>query len=120
MRRQRIRKGLILLSFLLLPVTLNFFSPALIIEGASQGIVSGSFIFFGSLWLSSIFLRRSFCGWLCPGAGLQESCFTVKGTAVKGGRYNWIKYGLWVPWIGIIALLAVGAGGRVALILSCV
>jgi len=49
MKRQRVRKALILISFFLFPVTIFYLSPVLIIEGASQGIVAGSFIIFASL-----------------------------------------------------------------------
>ncbi|HEY3374470.1 MAG TPA: 4Fe-4S dicluster domain-containing protein [Candidatus Aquicultor sp.] len=111
MKRQRIRKALILISFLLFPVTLNYFSPALIIEGAAKGIVVGSFIIFTALFFFALFLGRAFCGWLCPGAGLQEACFVVQDKTVKGGKRNWIKYFIWVPWITTIAFFAIRAGG---------
>ena len=35
--RQRIRKGVILTTFLLFPIIMNYFSPYVIIDGASQG-----------------------------------------------------------------------------------
>jgi hypothetical protein len=63
--RQRIRKGIILVTFLLLPAIFYYFSPYLIIMGASEGIISGSFIVFAVLFLSSLFLGRGFCGWFC-------------------------------------------------------
>ena len=50
--RQRIRKGVILTTFLLFPIIMNYFSPYVIIDGASQGIVNGSFIVFGLMFLS--------------------------------------------------------------------
>jgi polyferredoxin len=61
----------------LFPVTINYFSPYIIIDGASQGVVAGSFITFALLFLVSLFLGRAFCGWICPAGGLQEWCFTV-------------------------------------------
>ncbi|MGD2103952.1 MAG: hypothetical protein PVJ55_02410 [Anaerolineae bacterium] len=36
--RQRIRKGLLLLSLLLFPLTLYYFSPTLIIQGALEAV----------------------------------------------------------------------------------
>ncbi|MHA2071805.1 MAG: 4Fe-4S binding protein, partial [Candidatus Thorarchaeota archaeon] len=65
-RRQRLRKGLIFTSFLLFPIIMNYFSPYLIIEAALLGIMNGSFIVFTLLFISSLFLGRGFCGWLCP------------------------------------------------------
>jgi hypothetical protein len=57
-RRQRIRKALIIFSFLLFPITINYFSPYV--------IVNGSFISFTLMFLSALFLGRLWCGWACP------------------------------------------------------
>ncbi len=110
-RRQRVRKGLIFAIFLLLPVILNYFSPYLIIDGASQGIVNGSFIVFMLLFFFSLLLGRAWCGWACPAAGLQESCFPVKDSPAKQGWRDWIKWVLWIVWIGFIIYAAISAGG---------
>lgn len=56
---QRIRKGLVILTFLSFPVTLNFLSPYVIIDGDMKGIVNGSLIMFGLMFLSSLFLGRA-------------------------------------------------------------
>lgn len=111
MKRQKTRKAIIFISFLLFPVTLYYFSPALIIEGAFQGIMTGSFILFSLLFISSLLLGRAFCGWGCPGAGLQEACFMIRDKRARGGRYDWIKYFIWAPWIGIIVFASIKAGG---------
>lgn len=42
--RQRVRKTLLLISFLLFPITIWYFSPYLIIQAASEHIINGSFI----------------------------------------------------------------------------
>ncbi|MFX1605045.1 MAG: 4Fe-4S binding protein [Promethearchaeota archaeon] len=110
-RRQRVRKGAIIGSFLLFPVIMNYFSPYLIIEVASVGIMNGSFIVFTLLFLSSLFLGRGFCGWVCPAGGLQEICFAVNDKRAEGGRRDWSKYACWLPWIVIIIGLIVMAGG---------
>lgn len=109
--RQKTRKAIILISFLLFPITIYYFSPVLIIEGAREGIIVGSLIVFVVLFLASLFLGRAFCAWVCPGAGLQEWCFTVNDKKVRGGKFNWIKYFFWVPWISIIITMAILAGG---------
>ena len=44
--RQKIRKALIIFSFVLLPVTFAYISCPIIIEGASKGIVTGGLIVF--------------------------------------------------------------------------
>ena len=45
-RRQPIRAAALLLSLLLFPITMNYLSPYLIIDSASQGIINASFISF--------------------------------------------------------------------------
>ncbi|OFW62714.1 MAG: 4Fe-4S ferredoxin [Actinobacteria bacterium RBG_19FT_COMBO_36_27] len=108
--RQRIRKGIILFTFLLLPAIFYYFSPYLIIMGASEGIISGSSIVFGVLFLSALFLGRGFCAWFCPLAGIQEASSLARDKNVSN-RYNWIRYIIWVPWIAIIIYMAITAGG---------
>jgi hypothetical protein len=44
MKRQKVRKALIIVSFLTFPVVLNFMPPYLIMRGASEGVISGSFL----------------------------------------------------------------------------
>lgn len=69
-KRQRVRRLVLLVSFLLFPVTIFYFSPALIIEGALAGAVVGSTLAFSLQFLLALVLRRAFCGWVCPAGGL--------------------------------------------------
>jgi polyferredoxin len=104
-KRQLIRRALIIASFVLFPVTLNYFSPATIIVAAAAGVVSGSACVFAAQAVAAVFLGRSFCGWLCPGAGLQEACGIAQAKAVDGRRCGWIKYAIWGPWLALILYL---------------
>ncbi len=113
--RQRIRAALIIASLLLFPVTLNWFSPYLIIQGASERVINGSFLMFTAFFFASLFLGRGWCGWLCPGAGLQEALFRANNKPARGGKADWVKWGIWIPWIGIIAMVAVGVGGYIVI-----
>ena len=90
--RQRIRKGLVILAFLSFPVTMNFLSPYVIIDGAMNGVVNGSLVMFGLMFLSSLFLGRAWCGWVCPGGGMQEIVEPVNRRPVNGKRIDWIKW----------------------------
>jgi len=110
-RRQRFRQALLFVSLLLLPATLYYFSPVIIVESASHGIVNASSIVFGLLFVSSLFLGRLWCGWVCPAGALQEFGAPINNSSAPGGRFNWIKWAIWVPWIGVIAVLVVRAGG---------
>lgn len=109
--RQRVRKALLLLSLLLFPLTLYYFSPALIIQGAFVGIVNGSFIVFGLMFLSALYVGRLWCSWACPAGALQELGAPINDQRVPRKRLDWIKWTIWVPWIGLIAAMAVQAGG---------
>ncbi len=111
MNRQKIRKCLIFTFFLLFPITIFFFSPYLAIIGAFEGIMVGSLVVFSVQFVSSLFLARAFCGWACPGAGLQECCSIVSDKKARGGRLNWIKYVIWAPWISGIIAGFLSAGG---------
>lgn len=111
MKRQNIRKAILLISFLLFPVTMYYLSPYVIIMAGLEGIISGSFIMFACMFIASLFFGRAFCGWVCPAGGIMESCVAVNDKRAKGGKRNWIKYFIWVPWIITIALIFISKGG---------
>jgi ferredoxin-type protein NapH len=110
-RRQRFRKALLFISLLLFPVTLYYFSPAIILQASSLGIVNASLIVFGLMFLASLFVGRLWCGWVCPAGALQEFGAPINDKTTPSGKFNWIKWIIWVPWIAGIAALAIGAGG---------
>jgi ferredoxin-type protein NapH len=114
MNRQKIRSVLILVMFALFPLIYYYFSPYLVIMGASEGIIAGSLIVFVTLFLSSLFLGRAFCGWICPAGATQELCLRIRNKSFKNGKRNWIKYAIWIPWVSVIVLMFVQAGGIIA------
>jgi polyferredoxin len=109
--RQRLRKALVIFAFLTFPVTMNFLSPYVIIDGAANGIVNGSLIMFGLMFIASLFLGRAWCGWVCPGAGMQEIVEPLNGRPLNGPKIDWIKWAVWIPWVSIIVWAVVRAGG---------
>jgi ferredoxin-type protein NapH len=108
-RRQRIRKTIIIITFLLFPAIFYYFSPYLIIQGTLEGIITGSFIAFMLMFISSLFLGRAYCGWVCPASGIQEEIMKVNERKIKKG--NFIKWLIWIPWISFIVVLAFRNGG---------
>ena len=102
MSRQKFRKLLLIIALLLFPVTLFYFSPALIIEAGLKGIINGSFIVFIAMFISGIFFGRLFCAYACPAGGLQECAFAVNNKQPKQGWRNYIKYGIWIVWIAVV------------------
>lgn len=110
-RRQRIRKALLFVSLLAFPITVYYFSPAIILQAASEGVINGSLIVFAIMSASALFVGRLWCGWACPAGALQEFGEPINARPTPGGKFNWIKWAIWVPWIGLIVVLAVRAGG---------
>lgn len=109
MKRQNMRKAFIVISFLLFPIIIYYFSPILIIEGMTRGIITGSCILFALLFFISLFLNRVFCGWVCPSGGLQEICMISSNKQAKGGKQNWIKFFIWTPWIISIIMIFISS-----------
>jgi ferredoxin-type protein NapH len=109
--RQRLRSGALLLSLLLFPVTLNYLSPYLIVEGASSGFLSGSAVMFGVMFAASLVVGRLWCAWVCPGAGLMEFLFGVQPKRLRRRGADLVKWLIWVPWLTAIVVLFVRAGG---------
>ncbi len=121
-RRQRLRRALLILAFLAFPITMNYFSPYVVIDGAYQGVVNGSLVMFGLMFISSLLLGRLWCGWACPAGALGEICQPVNDKPVTLKHLDWIKWAIWIPWVGIIIAMVVMAGGyrRVDLLLDTV
>ncbi len=75
--RQKIRRILLLVSMLAFPVTLYYFSPYLIINGAFSGILAGSAITFAAQFLFSLVLGApsadGFAGRRHPGICQRQS-----------------------------------------------
>ncbi len=111
MNRQKKRLVFTVLMTILFPVIFYYLSPYLIIQGASQGIIAGDVLTFIGLFVSSLFFGRAWCGWLCPGGATQELCMRVNNKAFNGKKRNLIKYLIWAPWIAIVVVLFIHAGG---------
>ncbi len=110
MSRQRIRRLFLIISLLLFPVTIYYFSPAVIIMAGMEGIVNGSFIIFAAMLVGSIFFGRLFCAYLCPAGGLQDVAARVKENPPKQGWRNKAKYVLWSVWIAAVVFCYVSRG----------
>jgi polyferredoxin len=111
MTMQKTRYLLLTVSFLLFPITIYYFSPVLIINAGLEGIINGSFIVFSIMCISSIFVGRLFCAYLCPVGCLQEYLFHVNNKQPKQGWKNRIKYGIFIIWIFMIIFSYIHAGG---------
>lgn len=115
MRRQKIRTLFLFAALLLFPVTLYYFSPALIINAGLNGVINGSFIIFVLLFFLSIPFGRLFCAYLCPAGGLQECTFSVNDKLPKQGWRNYTKYIIWIIWLSAVIFCYFQKGKIVAI-----
>jgi ferredoxin-type protein NapH len=111
LNRQKVRIVLAVLMVILFPLIYYYFSPYLIIMGATEGIVAGDVIAFAGLFITSLFFGRAWCGWLCPAGAIQEFCCKLNAKSYNGKKRNMAKYFIWTPWIAIIVLMFIQAGG---------
>ena len=112
MKKIRLRKLTIIISFLLMPITFIYISPVIIILDSAAGIVSGSLLLFSFLFLSAMFTGRLFCAWLCPAGGVQECLSSAANQPVKHSKpLHIIRHGIWITWLGVIFYVAVSGGG---------
>lgn len=109
--RQKIRRIPIYISLLLFPITLNFFSPYVSIDGAMNGIISGSLLLFFLMFITSIFFGRAWCGWICPIAGLSEMCSYINNKNVNVKRLKIIRYSIFTIWAGVLVAMIIISGG---------
>jgi len=110
-RRQRLRRFLVAAFFLALPVTLNYYSPYLMVSGTAERVATFSLALWLGMGLSSLVLGRSFCGWICPFNGLQQLWESVARRPSKVVRFlPVIKYALWAAWVGALVAIAVNVG----------
>lgn len=110
--RQRIRRTILFLFLIVFPLTINYYSPYLIIDAAMQGIASFSFLLWTTWFLSSLFFGRAGCGYFCPlGAG-QETLHAMGDRPLLRIKYiRVLKYIIAVLWVGVIVAGVIAAGG---------
>ncbi len=113
MKSQKIRRFILLLSFILLPATLNYFSPYLIIAGLFEKVIGGAFVIWTIFLLSSLVSGRAACSYICPYGGLQMLIDKFHNKNLKQIAWlRWFKYGLGVVWVSAIIVPLVMMGGQ--------
>jgi polyferredoxin len=94
----KLRKGLAFLSFFLLPITINYFSPVLVVQGSFEKTFTAMHILYLIMLLGAIFFGGFWCSYICPFGALQD---LLPGTLRKRKFKN-------VKWItGIIFLVLI-------------
>jgi ferredoxin-type protein NapH len=111
MKRQRTRKLVLLGLFLVFPITLNYFSPFLLLEGAAQGIVVASLFLWVAFFVTSLFVGRAGCSYFCPLGGLQMIKESVAPKELKQvRRLRATKFVLFFAWAGALVAILVTKG----------
>ena len=111
MDRQNKRKAILLIALLIFPLFKPFLSPVTVVMGTLQGVIVGGLVIYISLFLSSLFVGRAFCGWLCPGGGLQEYCSVVVNKTPKSTKFKKLKYIFWLGLVSAITVAIFKSGG---------
>lgn len=101
------RRLLLFFMFLLLPVTLNYFSPYLIIDGLANKLLAGAFFTWLLMFVSSLLAGRAFCAYICPYGGLQMVVDLAYNKPLKQVRWlRVLRYILGVIWVSMILIFA--------------
>jgi len=108
---QKIRLAVYAFSLIIFPITFYYFSPALPLMGAAEGVVSGSLMLFFMLFISAVFAGRVFCSWICPAGAIQELTLKSRNSRISVKKISWIKYLVWAPWLILVIFLFRRSGG---------
>lgn len=112
MNSNKNRKIIFFLSFLFFPIFYNYISPILMIDGASNNIVSASLLYWILFFTVSLFIGRAACGYVCPLGAAQTIVDSVIGQKYKKfKRLHVAKYIIFVIWIGTFLWVTVSSGG---------
>ena len=116
MNRQVLRKLILLISFSVFPITVVYLAPAPPIMSLKEGVINLSVVVLVSIFLSGFFLRRAFCGWLCPGAGCQLVSKSLNDKPIERKMNNWFRIVIVSVWaIMMVATVLIGGISRVEL-----
>ena len=104
MKRIKIRRILALISLILFPITLNYFSPYVSVSGAFEGYISASILLFITLFLTSIFFRRTWCSYICPVSAISDYSEKINSKNVDVKRLRIIRYSIFFIWFSVLIL----------------
>ncbi len=112
MKHQSIRKTILFVIFFLVPIIMNVFSPVVIIISSLEGVAGITFYAWTIMFISSFFVGRAFCAYVCPYSGLQTVVYEVsKRELVKSKWMKQIRLSIGVIWLGMILFFIIKAGG---------
>lgn len=66
------RKFISFTTFFLLPITLNYFSPVLLVQSGFEKTFSVMHIVYALMTISAVFFGAAWCGYICPFGAFQD------------------------------------------------
>lgn len=111
---QRIRKTVMILLLISMPVVFAWMSPVVIIIAGIHRTVNMGMIIFLIWFVSSLFLGRAYCSYACwGGAGQEVFGGLIKKSFKRGNRARWriIRYIIFIVWIAAIFATPLINGG---------
>lgn len=109
--RQKLRRTITIIFLLLFPLTLNYFSPYVSIDGAIIGIVSGSVLVFILMFITGLFFGRAWCSWICPVSALSDMCVGINNKNPNVKKLKIIRYCIFAVWFIVLITMFIIAGG---------
>ena len=109
-KRQTFRKILMLASFSVFPITIVYLAPAPPVMSLKAGVINLSVVTIFTIFLSGFFVRRAFCGWLCPGGGCQLVAQALNNDRLRHQKTNWIRVFMVLVWVVIMIAVIMLAG----------
>lgn len=94
----KIRRIISFISFMLLPITLNYFAPVLIVQASLEGTFTMTHIIYGLMILIAIFFGGAWCSYICPFGALQD-LIPVKKIKYKLPNLKWLTGGFFLALI---------------------
>lgn len=109
MKRETLRRIILTISAIIVPLLIIFSAPVLVRTPAADAIAVCT-IFFAVLFISSVFIGRLWCGWICPCGGMQDIIGIGFKKKPKKSRLDAAKFIILFLWLGAIVYLSVNAG----------
>ena len=111
MKRETLRRIILTISAIMMPLIIFFVSPVVALMAAADGTIAACTIVLLSLFILAMFLGRFWCGWLCPCGGMQDLIGMIFKKKTQRGTLDTLKVVIFIFWFGAIVLLYIFAGG---------
>ncbi|HYE11533.1 MAG TPA: 4Fe-4S binding protein [Patescibacteria group bacterium] len=111
---QKVRKTIQFLLLIAMPVVFAWMSPIVIMIAGFQRTVNMGMVIFSLWFISSLFLGRSYCSFLCMGGAGQEIFgHLIKKPPIAGPRKRRriVRYIIFALWLGVILFVPLTNGG---------